>query len=216
MPRGGTFMKQGDIVSYDFEVYADDTLIDTSIEELAREHDIFNEEKNYGSRYTVVGTGGPYPGIGEALEKAEVGGEAEVVLEPGKGFKERNPRNVKYFRYPDVAYWAGLQDKKVERGETIVINGQQGIIDLVTSSRVRVDFNPEHAGKTLKVKVKVNRIVKDKDEILRAIIEMNVGSSEGFEFSEEDGVLNIKIPSTVGIKHIVNGREIIADIMTEE
>ena len=35
-------MKEGDIVNYDFEVYADDTLIDTSIEELAKKQEIFS------------------------------------------------------------------------------------------------------------------------------------------------------------------------------
>jgi len=192
-------MNKGDIVSYDFEVYADDTLIDTSIEELAKEQEIFSEEKTYGSKYIVVGTDGPYKGIKDALETAEEGGEAEVVLKPGEGFEKRNPGLVKYFRYSDVAYWANIQEKKVERGEKIDINGKEGIINLVTPARVRVDFNPVHAGKTLKVKVKVNSVVTGKDEILRAIIEMNIGTSEGFEFSEEDGVLNIKVPSGIGL-----------------
>ncbi len=192
-------MKEGDIVNYDFEVYADDTLIDTSIEELAKKQEIFSEEKTYGPKYIIVGTDGPYKGIKDALETAEEGGEAEVVLKPGEGFSKKNPSLVKYFRYSDVAYWANLQEKNVERGEKIDINGKEGIINLVTPARVRVDFNPEHAGKTLKVKVKVNSVVTGKDEILRAIIEMNMGTSEGFEFNEEDDVLNIKVPSGIGL-----------------
>ena len=37
-------MKEGEIVKYDFEVYADDTLIDTTIQDLAKEHEIESEE----------------------------------------------------------------------------------------------------------------------------------------------------------------------------
>jgi len=192
-------MKEGEIVRYDFEVYADETLIDTTIEERAKEHEIHNEEGQYSPQFAIVGMEGMYPGLKDAIVNAEEGGAGEAEVEAKEAFGERNPRNLDYRRYSDVAYIANKQEKEVERGVKLEIDGRIALISLITPSRVRLDFNHEFAGKKIISKVKVLEVVKENDDIINAIIQMNTGDSTEFEFSEEDGVLSVKVPSGISL-----------------
>jgi len=192
-------MKEGEIVRYDFEVYADETLIDTSIEDRAKEHEIFSEDAEYQPQLIISGIESQYPGLKDAIIKAEEGGEAEVEVEPKDAFGERKPRNLDYRRYADIARIANQQEKEVERGVKLDFDGRTGIITLITPARVRIDFNHEYAGKKITSKVKIIEILKEKEDIIESIFRMNVGTSQEFEFSEEDGVLDIKVPSAVSL-----------------
>ena len=192
-------MKEGEIVQYDFEVYADDTLIATTIQDLAKEREIEVEDHDYAPRYSISGMDGPFPGIKEAILQAEKGGEAEFEVSPKEGFGERNPRNIDYRRYVDIARIAQAQEKEVDRGVTLEIDGRTAIITLVTPARVRIDYNHEYAGMKIRSKVTILDIPSERDDIVLAILEMNVGGSEDFEFSEEDGILSIKVPSAISL-----------------
>ena len=192
-------MKDGEIVRYDFEVYAEDVLIDTSIEDLAREHGIGDEDTTYAPRYAIVGMDGLYPGIREALMEASEGETGEATATGAKAFGDRNQRDVVYKRYTDIARIASQQEKDVDRGVRLDIDGRIATITLVTPSRVRIDFNHEHAGKVIRSKVHVVEVITGQDDIIRAILEINMNSSEGFEFSVEDDILTMKVPSPVSL-----------------
>lgn len=192
-------MKEGEIITYDFEVYADEKLIATSIEELAKENDIHDEEYTYGPAYIISGMEGPFPGIKAAIDEVEEGGESEITVEPKEAFGERKTRDVEQFRPKDVSYIASQQEKELERGVELEIQGRIGVISLVTASRVRVDFNHIHAGKIIKSKVKIVKVLEDRDELIRAILEMHTGKGDDFDFSEDDGVLIVKIPQIVSL-----------------
>ena len=192
-------MIEGEIVRYDFEVYADDTLIDTTSEELAKEQEIHDENAEYQPRYAIIGMEGPFPGLKDALLQAETDGESEVEVEPKDAFGERNPRYLDYRRYADIARIANQQEKDVERGQTLEIDGRIATITLITPARVRIDYNHAHAGKKIRSKVFVRGVLSETDEIINAILQMNIGNENEFEFSEEDGILSMKVPSSVSL-----------------
>ncbi len=192
-------MKEGEIITYDFEVYADEKLIATSIEELAKENEIHDEEFTYGPAYIITGMEGPFPGIKTAIEQIEEGEESESIVEPKEAFGERKTRDIEQYRYKDIAYMASQQEKELERGVELEIQGRTGVVSLVTAARVRVDFNHIHAGKTITSKVKIVKVLKERDELIRAILEMHTGKGDDFDFSEEDGILIVKIPQIVSL-----------------
>lgn len=192
-------MKEGEIVKYDFEVFADDTLIDTTIQDLAKEHDIEVEDAPYSPRFTITGMDGAYPGMKDALLLAEEGKEGEFEVSAKDAFGERNPRNLDYRRYADVARIANQQEKEVDRGVKLEIDGRIATITLITPARVRIDFNHELAGKIIKTKVNIVEVITEQDAIINAILEMNVGTIEDFEFSVEDDILAIKIPTAISL-----------------
>ena len=142
---------------------------------------------------------GPFPGLKDAILKAEDGGEAEFEVPPKDAFGERNPRNLDYRRYADIARIAQKQEKDVDRGVKLEIDGRIATITLVTPARVRIDYNHELAGKTIKTKVNIIETLTERDDIVKAILDINLGTSEEFEFSEEDGVLSLKVPSAVSL-----------------
>jgi FKBP-type peptidyl-prolyl cis-trans isomerase 2 len=192
-------MKEGEIVKYDFEVYADDELIDTTVQDLAKEHDIEVEDGLYSPRYAIIGMDGAYPGIKDALLQAEDGGDAEFEVSAKDAFGERNPRNLDYRRYSDIAMIANKQEKEVNRGVKLDIDGRVAMITLVTPARVRIDFNHELAGKVIKSKVSIKETLTEQDAIIRAILEMNVGSSDDFDIIVDDDILSITIPSAISL-----------------
>ena len=179
-------MEKGDIIRWEYEAWViegeEETLIDTTSEELAKEHGIHDPNMKYSAMISIVGAGRLIKGIEEELLKAEVGKEYEVIIPPEKAYGERDPKLVKIHSYRELA----RQKIEPEVGKEIVLNNKRGRIVTVTPGRVVIDFNHPLAGKTLKYKFKiVEKIDKEEDKV-RAIIEMDYGKEvDKFNISTE-------------------------------
>ena len=177
-------MEEGDIIQLEYEgwIAGSDELFDTSKEELAREEDIFDEERTYGPMYTVVGTGRLIKGLDEHLMKAEVDKEYELEIPPEEAYGERDPKNVETHSFRELA----RLKIEPEIGRTVNIRNKTGWISGIFAGRVRVDYNHKLAGKTLRYKYRVVGRPEGADEVIKAIIAMNYGREDEFEI-ELDG-----------------------------
>ncbi len=188
-------MEKGDIIRWEYEAWVlengEESLIDTTKEELAKEHGIYDPNAKYGPMVSIVGAGRLIKGIEEELLRAEVGKEYEVVIPPEKAYGERDPKLVKIHSYRELA----RQKIEPEIGKEVVINNKRGRIVTVTPGRVVIDFNHPLAGKTLKYKFKiVEMVTKDKDKVL-AIIEMDYGKDvDKFSVSIRKDEIIIQLP----------------------
>ncbi len=183
-------MEEGDIIQLEYEgwIAGSDELFDTSKEELAREEDIFDEERTYGPMYTVVGTGRVIKGLDEHLMKAEVDEEYEVEIAPEDAYGDRDPKNVETHSMREMA----RLKIEPEIGRTVTIRNKTGWISGIFAGRVRVDYNHKLAGKTLRYKYKVVGRAEGGEEMIKAIIAMNYGREDEFEI-ELDGDEGVSI-----------------------
>jgi len=144
-------IKKGDYVKVDYILEVDGKVIDTSIEDVAKENDIYYPEREYEPLTFVVGNGDLIEGFEEAVLGMEVGEEKEVVIPPEKGYGFRDERLIQ--EIPKEMF--ADADFEPQEGMQILASGIPAKIIKVTDDTVTLDFNHELAGKELKFKIKV-------------------------------------------------------------
>ncbi len=195
-------MKEGDFIKIEYDAFVKETdqLMDTTHEEVAKEHDLYNERATYGPMSVVVGSGTLIKGLEEALKDAEVGKEIEVEIPPKDAFGDRDPKLIEVFPMNRILSLPEFRkgDQYPAEGMEIRINNRTGVISRIFAGRVRVDFNNRWAGRTLVYKFKVTELIEDRDDRMRALISSVYPHSEefSFEFGDEDAV-DIILPDIV-------------------
>jgi len=105
----------------------------------------------------VVGEGYLLSAVEEALVGMKVGESKEVVLEPAQAFGERDPGNIVVLSARELSS-RGIVPRV---GEEIEVEGRRGRIIRVGGGRVTIDFNHPFAGKKVKARITVHKIIED-------------------------------------------------------
>ncbi len=189
---GEPSIKAGDIVLADFDAWIQEPneLFDTTSEAMAKEHGIFNEKMQYGPQPLIVGKGRLFQGLDESLLKAELGKEYEVVIPPEKAAGPRDPKLVELHPVREFL----KQDIEPRVGLEVTVKNKPAYITAVTAGRVRVDFNNRLAGRTVRYKYKVIEKSTKPVEIVKLLLKMSYGSSEGFEIEHHEKTFKLKLP----------------------
>ncbi|MBP2172991.1 FKBP-type peptidyl-prolyl cis-trans isomerase [Methanococcus voltae] len=133
--------------------FEDGGIFDTSIEAVAKEEGLYDENRPYEPLEFVVGEGQMIQGFEEAVLDLSVGEEITVTLPPEKAYGQRNdelvekiPRNL----FENAEF-------EPEEGMCIMLGEMYppAIIAEVTDEEVVIDFNPELAGETLVFTIKL-------------------------------------------------------------
>jgi FKBP-type peptidyl-prolyl cis-trans isomerase 2 len=191
-------MNKGDIIRVEFSLWVADTntLYNTNIESLAKEHKIYSEEHRYTPMPYIVGKGDFYSPIEDSFLTANVGEDVEVTIPPEKGEGERKADLVQIFPVRRIASLPQYKQKDAfpAVGDYVEIDGRKGKIVSLVAGRVRIDFNHELAGKTLRFRYKVTEVATDLESKIKAMIDMAYRYSNDFKISEKDGVVDIITP----------------------
>ena len=187
-----TKISPGDIVLADFDAWIQDTkeLFDTTSEAVAKENDMFNEKITYGPQPLIVGKGRLFPGLDESILKAEVGKEYEVLLTPDKAAGPRDPKLIELHPVREFL----KQEIEPRVGLEVTVKNKPAIITAVTAGRVRLDFNNRLAGRTLRYKYKITEKPTKPADIVKLLLKMSYGTSEGFEIDHHGKTYKIKLP----------------------
>ncbi|HSV42417.1 MAG TPA: peptidylprolyl isomerase [Methanomassiliicoccales archaeon] len=188
----GKKVSKGDIIKFEFDAWIAESgeMFDTTNEETAKTGGIFNEKFKYQPMPLLVGGGRIFEGLEEALVGAKVGEEVEVVIPPAKAAGERDPKLVQMHAVREFL----KQNVEPRPGMEVNMNNKVGVITSVTAGRVRVDFNRRFAGLALKYKFKVLELISGDEEKVKAIVEMDYGSSEGFKPMVDGKKVTIVLP----------------------
>lgn len=186
-------MNDGDFIKIDFEMRTgeDRKLVATNLEQLARENNIYDENKKYRDAVLIVGNENMFKEINDSFKNAEIGKETEVEIKAENAYGLRDPNNIRVHTVRE------LQKLEIDPavGKEVTINKKRGRIISVTPGRVLVDYNHQYAGKPVFYKYTVKSVVEDPVEKARSIIDMNyTQDAEKFDISIENGLLTIKIP----------------------
>jgi len=195
-------VKEGDFIKLEFDAFIKETdqLMDTTHEEIAKEHDIFDERVNYSPISIIVGAGQVVKGLDRSLLEADVGKDIEVEIKPEYAFGEKDPKLIEIFPMNKILSLPEFRkgDKYPSEGMEIRINNRMGYISKIFAGRVRLDFNNRWAGKTINYKYKVTEVLETKEDKIRALIgSVHPGDDDfAFEFTGDDEVV-ITLPDTV-------------------
>ena len=190
-------MEDGAIIHVDYDLYSGETgdLIETTREEIAKEHEMHQEGRNYSPMVCVVGTGNLIAGFEAALKDAKVGKEVEVEIAPADAYGEKDPAQVETISIDKLR--RSVQDpNSLYLGAPVTIGGRQGYLSYLAAGRARIDYNHPMAGKTLKYVFTVIKEVKNKEDKVLGLLESNTGHS-GFDVSFKGDDLSIVLPQAM-------------------
>ncbi len=189
-------VKVGDFVKISFTgKIKDGRVFDTTYEDVAKKHGIYKEGYKYKPINIIVGEGHVIKGLEEAIIGMKVGETKRVEIPPEKAFGKRDDRLIKIFPMKQFK----KQGITPLPGLIVEINGVVGKIISVDGGRVKVDFNPELAGKVVEYEVKVESIAKTLEEKISFLFEMSITSLDLNKVNikvENDKIL-IKLPENV-------------------
>ncbi len=181
------------LVEYTVKVKDQDRVIDTTDEKIAKEHGLYDEEKEYGPILVIIGEKRFVKGFEEALRESNVGEEKEVEIPPEKAFGTRDRNKIRTFSVRELRK-RGI--KRIEPGEVIEIGGIPGVVREVGGGRAVIDFNHPLAGKTLVYKFKVIKKIDDRVEKIKYLVKRRIRGLDIDEIKihEDDGKIMIELP----------------------
>ena len=169
-------MEEGTIVHVEYDLYNAESgdLIETTREDVAKEHDMHQEGRNYTPLVCVVGAGNLISGFEDSLLEAEADKDISLEIAHADAYGEKDPDQI----------------------ETISIEGRQGTLSYLAAGRARIDYNHPMAGRSLKYDYKIVKVIEGKEEKVAALLEANTGQ-EGFEVSFDGDDISIIVPQTM-------------------
>ena len=189
----GGRVEEGSLVLLDVSVYDTGTgeLIMTTDEKEAESRGVKLSEK--GPLLVQVGSDEIFKPVMEALVGMEEGEEGEVIVEPADAFGEYDEKKKEVFTERRLRR-EGINPSQLEIGETVVLEGRRGVVRSITGGRVVIDFNHPLAGKTLRVRFRVVKVLSEDAEIVRAVVANAFGVyPDDIEVDVRDGVATIRL-----------------------
>ncbi|WP_202319960.1 FKBP-type peptidyl-prolyl cis-trans isomerase [Archaeoglobus neptunius] len=162
-------ISDGDFVRLSYTAKLEDgTVVDTTDEEVAKEHGIYNENARYGDIYAVIGEGHILPGLEEDVKGKEVGYKGTVEVPPEKAFGEYNPD------YKDT-FSINRFKERPEIGQRVRIGDRVGTVERIVGRRVIVDFNHPLAGKKIIFDYEIKEKLEKPEDKIKALFVIHTG-----------------------------------------
>ncbi len=190
-------MDNGAIVHIEYDLYNAESgdLIETTREEIAKEHDAFDEARTYEPMITVVGEGRLIAGFEAHLAEAEADNEYTFDIEPSEAYGERDASLVETISQ-NVLLRSVRDPNMLGIGAPVEINGRNGVLQMLRAGRARVDYNHPLAGITLRYTYTIIKVVEDRAERVATLLQMNTGRSD-FEVDFDGDDVTITLPDSI-------------------
>jgi peptidylprolyl isomerase len=198
-------LEKGSLILIDYTAKVKDTNLtfETTREEEAKKSELYDPARRYEPRLISVGEGWVLKGLDEALTNASMGDKLNIEITPDKGFGDRDPNKVRMIPLRKL----GEKADEVRIGDTIELGERTGIVKLIGSGRVQVDFNHRLAGRTLIYDVEVTKKLKDDNEKVLSLIKRRLPiDDQKIKLSIEAASVQIDLPEET---FIVDGLQII-------
>jgi len=161
-------LQDGDFVrlAYTVRTADDETVVDTTRQDVAEEAGIDEEDHEFEPRTIVVGAGHVFEAVNDDLIGKEVGDENTVHIDAAEAFGEFDPDDVRTVSAEKID-----EDDRYP-GAHVNVDGQQGHIETIIGGRARVDFNHPLAGEDLEYEYEVVDVVDDRGEQAEGLLGM--------------------------------------------
>lgn len=187
-------LKYNDMCKINYTARLKDTneIFDTTIEDIAKEADVYDENILYKPCLVIIGKNWLPEGLEEQLIGMQQGDKDTIAVEAKKGFGLRDRSKIRLIQRRE---FQKLQIKPKE-GMKVELSGMEGRIMKVSSSRVKVDFNHDFAGHDLIYDVEIVEHISDVKDQFVALLEKRL---PGVDFSETkidlgDKIIKVELP----------------------
>ncbi|MEC8873964.1 MAG: FKBP-type peptidyl-prolyl cis-trans isomerase [Candidatus Thermoplasmatota archaeon] len=187
-------MDSGSIIHIDYDLFnaGTDKLIETTMEEAAKEHDQHDENRTYSPMITIVGSERLIPGFEAHLLEAEADQEYDFEIEPEQAYGEREASKIETISQ-NVLLRSVRDPNTLAIGAPVEIGGRTGILQFMSAGRARMDYNHPLAGVTLRYVYRIVKVVEDREEKVQTLMKLNTGRDD-FEIEFEGDDLTLTLP----------------------
>lgn len=189
----------GDVIEFDYELWVEgrETLYDTTLRDAAQKAGLEDEHAFYIPLTYLMGSGRLIPGLDRALREAATGQTREVTIPAADAYGEREAKNVETVPIAEFK----KNDVQPQPGLPIVYKNRRGVVSTVGGGRVRIDFNPPLAGKTLRYRFTVRSVAKSDAERIAGILRMHFPTPDPWavrlEKAEGRALATVNVPEAV-------------------
>ena len=190
-------MDEGTIVHIDYDLFNADSekLIETTREDVAKEHDAHDENRTYSPMVTVVGDGRLIPGFEAHLGEAEAETDYSFDIEATEAYGERDASLVETIGQ-NVLLRSVRDPEMLGIGAPVEIGGRTGVLQFLSAGRARIDYNHPLAGVTLRYDYRITKVVEDRSEKVTTLLSMNTGRDD-FEVEFDGDDLTVTTPEAI-------------------
>ena len=167
-----TKVKEKDFIELEYtgKIKEGNVIFDTTIEKIAKEQKLFDENSEYKPIIICVGEGQIIKGLDESLADKETEKQYTIEIPAEEAYGKKNAKLIQListnkFQKQNIQPMTGLQ---------VNIDGMLGLIKTVSGGRTLVDFNHPLAGKDLVYDIKVKSIITDDKEKIRSILKLGL------------------------------------------
>ncbi|MBE0522618.1 MAG: peptidylprolyl isomerase [Candidatus Methanoperedenaceae archaeon] len=160
----GDFIK----ITYTGKVTEDERVFDTTDRQVAKDNEIFNENRTYGPEVVIVGAGHLVPGLDEDFVGKDVGYRGSVTLPPEKAFGHRNPELIETIPIKNFP-------KPPQLGATVQLEQRFGTVVRTIGRMATVDFNRYLAGQTISYDYEIVEKIEGTEDKVKGLLTLYLG-----------------------------------------
>lgn len=184
----------GNIITINYVQRTDGIVIETNIEQVAEDNDVYDEENDYTPIVITVGHGGLLPGLHEELVGKEVGAKGTVLVSAEMAYGERRLDKIHSIdrKNFDKDIMVGSHVRHSNYGIGVVVNK--------IGKKFVVDFNDTLAGKDIEYEYEICEHITDPaEQFIRTVNHMLKGLdilNDEWDTSFEDGkgIITVNVP----------------------
>ena len=179
--------KQGDFIELEYiaRTKGDNKIFDLTNEQVAKENNIYQKDKNYSNVFVCLGHNDVIPGLDKQLINKDLGKHV-VEVKAEEAFGKKLPELIKLV--PTNIFMK--QNIKPFPGLHVNLDDIYGVIRSVSGGRTIVDFNHPLASKDLVYEIDIKRILEKLDEKVKAVLSL---VKKDIKFSLEGDKLTIDL-----------------------
>jgi len=187
-------LEEGDFILLDYVGKVKETgdIFETTLEETAREENLYQEGEIYEPKLVVIGEGWVLKAFDESLTDMEIGKTEKIEIPPKEAFGERDSEKIRRVSLRRLTS-QGITPKP---GTQIKYEGKTATVRNVGAGRVLLDFNPPLAGKTLTYKATIQEKLETQEDKIKALIHRRIPAVEKskFQLTIQEDTASIDMP----------------------
>ncbi len=200
-------IKEGDFIKISYTGKLEDgKVFDTTNEEAAKVHNLYNPNGRYGGDVIIIGVNQIIAGLEEDIKLHDAGYEGTVSIPPEKAFGVRDPKLVKALPMKKF-------EQKPQMGMPIEVNGQTGTVVKVQERWANVDFNIPMAGQTITYDYKIEATLEDVKEMAVGLSTLYTGLEMDIDIEGTVAKVNVPLEFNYSQRWITSKAQMALDLL---
>ncbi|MEM2934320.1 MAG: FKBP-type peptidyl-prolyl cis-trans isomerase [Methanocellales archaeon] len=200
-------IQKGDFIKLSYTgKLPDNRVFDTTNENVAREHNIYNKNTTYGPVVVIVGAGHVLPGLDEDLVGKPVGYQGNVTFGPEKGV---GPKKLELIETIPVKK-LGI---KPQIGQRVTVGNKTGVVENIVGGRARVNFNHPLAGETLIYEYKIEERLVSAEEKIKGLIQAFTGLKLEVKVEGENATIIVPFEVSLNSRLLLSKMQLANEIL---